>query len=63
MIHIGANHVNYGFSSTISLRMEGVCVDCFNCLDKSTIRKGKLVGYFQFSDLEYQSVLKYLFVS
>ena len=60
--HIAANNANDAFSKCIGLNVEDVCVDCYYWFDKSTKRKGKLLEYFDFSDQEYQAVLKHLSV-
>ena len=50
--HIAANNANDPFSKCIGLNVEDVCVDCYYWFDKSTKRKGKLLGYFDFCDQE-----------
>ena len=50
--HIAANNANDAFSKCIGLNVEDVCVDCYYWFDKSTKRKGKLLGYFDFCDQE-----------
>ena len=62
LVHISASNHNDVFSKCIGLNVEDVCVDCYYWFDKSTKRKGKLLEYFDFSDQEYQAVLKHLSV-
>ena len=59
LAHIAASHANDTFSNLIGFKIENVDIDSFYWFDKSSKRKGKLLEYFEFSDQEYQSVLKH----
>ena len=48
------------FSNITSFDIKDHCVDCYHWFDKSSKRKNILSEYFEFCDMEYSEVIKFV---
>ena len=60
ILHNAAGNASDAFASVSQFDFEDHCVDIFYWFDKSSKRKSILKEYYEFCDVEYQEVVKYI---
>ena len=60
ILHNASSKAAMAFSEVTGFDVEDLCVDVFYWLEKSSKRKSILKEYYQFCDIEYEEVIKFI---
>ena len=60
ILHNTAGKASEAFSAVSKFNLENICIDVFHSFEKYTKRKSILKVYYDFCDVDYQEVVKYI---
>ena len=60
ILHNTAGKASEVFAAVSKFNLENSCIDVFHSFEKSTKRKSILKVYYDFCDVDYQEVIKYI---